>query len=57
MVVEHDTDHNQIDNLVSQYIPGSEVGRVHGKELDITLPHTAISNFACKVLLLSVGQV
>ena len=48
MVVEPDTDHNRIDNLISQYIPGSEVGRVHGKELDITLPHSAISNFAGK---------
>ena len=49
MVVEPDTNHNAIDNLISQYIPGSEVGRVHGKELDITLPHSEISNFAGKL--------
>lgn len=46
MVVEPDTDYNQIDKFVSDYIEGTEVGRVHGKELDIMLPHTSIAGFA-----------
>ena len=46
MVVEPDSDQGAIDSLVAGFVPGAEVNRVHGKELDITLPQAGISNFA-----------
>ena len=50
MVVEPGSDHDAIDNVVSGHVPGAEVNRVHGKELDITLPQSGVSNFAGKYL-------
>ncbi|WAR12284.1 ABCA6-like protein [Mya arenaria] len=48
MVVEPDSDSCRIGDLVSEVISGSEVNRVHGKELDITLPQTEVERFAGK---------
>ena len=57
MVVEPDTDHDAINNLVSGHIPGAEVNRIHGKELDITLPQSGISNFAGKNITMNLKSL
>ena len=32
--------------MVSTIVAGSEINRIHGKELDITMPHDGVGNFA-----------
>ncbi|XP_060587751.1 cholesterol transporter ABCA5-like isoform X2 [Ruditapes philippinarum] len=46
MVVEPDCDTQKVSNLVSGIVSGSEINRVHGKELDITLPYDGVSKFS-----------
>lgn len=45
MVVEPDCDTEKISQLVSSIVTGSEVNRVHGKELDITMPQNGVEQF------------
>lgn len=45
MVVEPDCDTEKISEVVSSVVPGAEVNRVHGKELDITLPQSGVEQF------------
>lgn len=53
MVVEPNSDTEKIAELVSSVVSGSEVNRVHGKELDITLPQNGVSEFPGMVCNLS----
>ncbi|KAL3876747.1 hypothetical protein ACJMK2_034544 [Sinanodonta woodiana] len=39
-------DLEKIKELVTSIVPGAEVDRVHGKELNITLPHAEVSRFS-----------
>jgi len=48
MVVDPNSDSNKIVSLVSSLVEGSEVNRVHGKELDITIPQSGIDQFPGK---------
>lgn len=50
MVVDPDCDSEKVDKFVSDIVQGSQVNRLHGKELDITLPHDQVNNFAGKYL-------
>ena len=46
MVVEPDCDTQKVSDVVSGIVVGSEINRVHGKELDITLPYDGVSKFS-----------
>ncbi|XP_060574789.1 cholesterol transporter ABCA5-like isoform X2 [Ruditapes philippinarum] len=46
MVVDHGGDTDGIKKLVKDHIPECETNRVHGQELDITLPLSQVSKFA-----------
>ena len=46
MVVEPDCDSQKVLDLVNKSVPGSEVNRSHGKELDITMPRDQVQNFS-----------
>ncbi|XP_053402183.1 cholesterol transporter ABCA5-like isoform X2 [Mercenaria mercenaria] len=46
MVVEPDCDTQKVSSVVSGIVSGSEINRIHGKELDITLPYDGVSKFS-----------
>ncbi|KAH3769106.1 hypothetical protein DPMN_170353 [Dreissena polymorpha] len=46
MVVEPDCDTDKVSYMVQEVVEGSEVNRVHGRELDITLPQAGVNKFA-----------
>ena len=50
MVVEPTCDTGRVLQMVSSIVNGSEINRIHGKELDITMPHDGVANFAGKLL-------
>lgn len=45
MVIEPDCDTDKIAQTVASVVSGSEVNRVHGKELDITMPQAGVEQF------------
>ena len=52
MVVEPTCDTGRVLQMVSSIVNGSEINRIHGKELDITMPHDGVANFAGKLCFL-----
>lgn len=56
MVIEPNCETEKVSALVASIVSGSEINRIHGKELDITLPYDGVAKFSGREYIYSFNM-